>query len=108
MLNWLKNFIINSEGRVTNNKYISFFESIWDLKNVPTIIFSKNGYGVREFRKRFKMNIYCITDQLNTYNELIFFSNVKVTIEKTSFSRVDYNYIKKSTINIIINENKPH
>lgn len=98
--NWLKKFIIDSKNKKATKKDLGFFDSVFDFNGIPTVIFSKYGYGVKEFKKNFNTFIYCITDQILTQNELVFFSNIKTSLENYKFSKKNYDYIKKSTIKV--------
>ena len=67
-----------------------------DFDSLRTVIFSRSGAAVEEFRKKSDSEIILVTDNIQTFKRFQFHSNIQTILEDDKFSRDDMDYIRNS------------
>tara|TARA_Y100000996_G_scaffold415305_1_gene409277 strand:- start:2271 stop:3476 length:1206 start_codon:yes stop_codon:yes gene_type:complete len=96
VLEWIEQFSIGENNINRPEEPLNVLETITDFNLLPTVVFSRTGAAVEEFRKQSNEQIILITDDSQTYKRFQFHSNVKTILESEAFSRNDVDYIRKN------------
>jgi pyruvate kinase len=95
VLDWMDQFTTGDRQDLTDSSS-DVIQTMTDFDSLRTVIFSRSGAAVEEFRKKSNSEIILVTDNIQTFKRFQFHSNIQTILEDDKFSRDDMDYIRNS------------